>query len=109
MTGVPGSVWWHREEDGEEGYRNVGRGGPVEIVEADLVSLCGLPEAQVEVLPEEFHWHVDETPLEAASGCTVPEEDTEEHRRHAFLSVSLCLCARTYGVDDTPVKMKHAM
>ena len=30
----PGSVGWHREKDGEEGYRNVWRGGPVEIVEA---------------------------------------------------------------------------
>ena len=39
--------------------------------EADLLSLGRLPEAQVEVLPEEFHWHVDETPLEAASGYTV--------------------------------------
>jgi len=41
----PGSVGWHRGEDGEEGYVNVWRGGPVEIVEADLVSVGGLPEA----------------------------------------------------------------
>ena len=55
----PGSVGWHREEDGEEGHHNVWRGEPVEIVEADLLSLGGLPEAQEGVLPEEFHYQAN--------------------------------------------------
>ena len=76
-----GSAGWHREGDGEEGHHNVWRGEPVEIVETDLLSLGGLPEAQEGVLPEEFLWHVDETPLEAAPGYTFSEEDREEHRR----------------------------
>ena len=83
---LPGSVGWHREEDGEEGHHNVWRGEPVEIAKADLLLLGGLSEAQVEGLPEEFQWHVDETPLEAASGYTVPEDGRQENRRLFDLS-----------------------
>ena len=75
-------------------------------MEADLVSLGGLPEAQVEVLPEEFHWHVDETPLEAASGYTVPEEDTEEHRRLFDLSFDV---KNLYLAPGTALYKQHRL